>query len=201
MKIGVTGGIGSGKSHICDIIESMGYPVFYTDNEAKSIITSNKDIKKFIIQNYGEDSYIDGKPNSKHLADILFNNDSEMKRLSNLTTPIIRDNLNDWLIKNDNYHFCFVESAIMFEYGLDKMFNSIICVSASLNTRIQRVLKRDTHRTREDVITIINKQFSEEDRIKLSNHIIFNDGVDETYCKPKEVLIEEIKEILNKIKC
>lgn len=200
-KIGITGGIGSGKSHICKIIEDMGYPVFYTDNEAKSIITTNKDIKRFITQNYGEESYIDGKPNSKHLANILFNNDSEMERLSNLTTPIIRENLNEWLIKNDNYQFCFVESAIIFEYGLDKMFDKVIFVHAGRQNRIRRVLKRDTHRTEKDVINIISKQLDDIILFEKTDYHIFNDGVDGIFGKSENELKKEIKEILNKIKC
>lgn len=200
IKVGVTGGIGSGKSYICKILEDMGYPVFYTDNEAKLILINNIEVRNFIIENYGGESFIDNKPNSKHLANILFGDDLEMKRLAELTTPIIRSRLDEWLLDNNNQEFTFVESAIMFEYRLDKIFDSVICVSASLDTRIDRVIKRDSHRTREDVITIINKQFSEEKKIELSNHIIFNDSIEGKNIKTNDVLIEEIKEILEKIK-
>ena len=119
-----------------------------------------------------------------------------MKRLSELTSPIIRNKLTKWLEDNNNHEFTFVESAIIFEHGLEILFDSIVCVSASFNTRIDRVLKRDSHRTREDIITIMDKQFSEEKRIELSDHIIFN----EKHIKTYDVLIEEIEEILKKIK-
>jgi dephospho-CoA kinase len=200
-KIGVTGGIGSGKSHICRIIQDMNYPVFYTDNESKKILCENKIVKCFITRNYGEESFIDGKPNSKHLANILFNDDSEMKKLHQIVSPILRKNLNDWILKqeNDGYDFCFVESAIMFEYNLNKIFDSVICVSTGHETRIQRVLKRDAHRTREDVINIISKQFSETKRIELSDYVIFNDGIEERHTKSKDVLESEISSILKEI--
>lgn len=196
-KVGITGGIGSGKSYICKILEDMGYPVFYTDNEAKLILINNEEVRNFIVTNYGEESFIDNKPNSKHLANILFNDDSEMKRLAELTTPIIRNELDKWLVNNTDNEFIFVESAIIFEYGLDVLFDSVVCVSASLDTRIDRVLKRDSHRTREDVITIMDKQFSEEKRTELSDHIIFNDDINP---KLKYNLKEEIEKILKKIK-
>ena len=199
-KVGITGGIGSGKSHVCKILEDMGYPIFYTDNEAKLILINNVEVRNFIVKNYGEESFIDNKPNSKHLANILFNDDLEMKRLSDLTTPIIRSKLSKWLVDNSNHEFTFVESAIIFEYGLDVLFDSVVCVSASFNTRIDRVLKRDSHRTREDVVTIMGKQFSEEKRTELSDHIIFNDNITEKEIKTRDVLIEEIEEILKKIK-
>jgi dephospho-CoA kinase len=198
-KIGVTGGIGSGKSYVCKIIESMGYPVFYTDDESKKILHKNIEVKNFVIENYGDESFIDGKPNSKHLANILFNNDIEMKRLHEMVSPIFKNKLKNWFNLHKNKDFCFVESAIMFEYRLHKEFDFIICISADLETRINRVLNRDSHRTREDIITIISKQLNDDKRKKLSDYVIFN-NIKDGNLKSIEEFKQEINTIIKKIK-
>ena len=88
----------------------------------------------------------------------------------------------------------------MFEYNLNKLFDYVICISTGYDTRINRVLKRDSHRTREDVINIINKQFSESKRVELSDYVIFNDGIEELHTKTKEALEGKIHNILYNIK-
>ena len=163
IKVGITGGIGSGKSHICKIAESLYVPVFYTDDISKEIVANDLEVRSYILESYGSEAYVDDKPNSKFLSDILFNDDTEMAKLVDKVSPKLVKKMNEWFDKNESSKIVFVESAIMLNtsFGRDNL-DKIVCVIADMDVRVERVLKRDTHRTYEDVLTIINKQLSND---------------------------------------
>ncbi len=177
IKVGITGGIGSGKTHICKLLEEFYIPVFYTDDVSKEILATNSDVKKYILDSYGESSYIDAKPNSKFLANILFNDDVEMKKLVKKVYPLLIIELNKWFEKQSGKNIVLVESAIMFnsDFSTDNL-DYVVAVTADIKTRIDRVLKRDSHRTYSDVLTIITKQLPNDKVVKLSDFIIENNG-------------------------
>ena len=195
-KIGITGGIGSGKTTLCKVAESMYIPVFYTDDVSKGIIKNNYLVKHYIIKNFGNDSYFDdGTPNSKHLANILFNDDSEMELLSQQIKPILLERMYEWFYEQEkkNKVIVFVESAIMLNSDFsDTHLDSVVSVLADTDIRVDRVLKRDTHRTREDVLNILTKQLSNEEMIDRSSLSVYNNNCTESDLKN---IIDELKSV------
>lgn len=197
IKVGITGGIGSGKTHICSKLEKNYIPIFYTDDESKKILADDIEIKKYVIDNYGKESYmLDGKPNSKFLANILFNDDIEMEKLVNKIYPKLLIVLNKWFkyFENKNKKVVIVESAIMFNsnFATDNL-DLVIGVIANTKTRIERVLKRDKHRTYDDILNIIKKQISNDDIRLLSDFIIENNSEED------DVLNEKILKLRNEL--
>ena len=190
--IGITGGIGSGKTTVCRIFELLGVPVFEADLAGKNLLNNNDQLKKNISQIFGEYIYKPkGKINRKRLADIIFNDKNKLKILNELVHPAVKMEFLKW--KEDNKYFPYLihEAAILFESGFYKLMDYTILVTAPENERIKRIMERDG--TDENMIRArIRNQHPEEKNKKLATIVLQNDN--------RRLLIPEIIKIDNNIK-
>ena len=174
LKIGITGGIGSGKTTICRVFEALSIPVFNADEVAKMIMVTDRDLVEGIKARFGEKAYFNnGELNRKFLSDIVFNDSQALQSLNQLVHPAAIRAFNEWALKQ-NSKYCLHEAAILFESGAYKSCDQSILVYAPEDLRIQRVLKRDGIREQE-VRARIDKQMPEEEKRKLADFVIVND--------------------------
>ncbi|MGP6602267.1 dephospho-CoA kinase [Ornithobacterium rhinotracheale] len=172
--IGITGGIGSGKSTAAKFIAEAGFPVYNSDQRAKDLYEESPEIKQQLIEWYGEDIYTKNSLNRKKLAEIIFSNETELKRINALMHPAVAKDFKEW--KNiQNSDFVFKEAAILFESGAYKDCDLILTISAPIENRIERATQRDQDAA-EAIQQRIEKQMTDEDREKLANYTIHNDG-------------------------
>ncbi len=175
LKIGLAGGIGSGKSTVAKVFVNLGVPVFYADNQAKKILCSNA-VKENLREQWGSSVFFDnGDVNKAALAKIVFNYSKELEILNSFIHPKLMEAFNKWASEKEKSQnkYVIMEAAILFEAGFDKNVDKTICVSAPLNHRIERVIKRDNV-IKEDVIARMNNQWSQEEVIEKSNYEIKN---------------------------
>ncbi len=174
-KVGITGGIGTGKSFVSKIFRTLGIAFYDADQAAKSIMSTNKELKSALINSFGKQTYFeDGSLNRAWLSSQVFNNDEQLKLLNSIVHPIVIKAGIDWANKQTG-HYSLKEAALLFESNSYKELDSIIVVTAPLEVRIDRVIKRDGI-IREDVLRRIDKQMSEEEKIKMADFVIVNDG-------------------------
>ena len=191
IKVGITGGIGSGKSTVCKIFKLIGIPVFEADKVAKYLINSDEKIRNELIQLFGNNIYDSNKKlNKKMLADLIFNYESLLEKVNNLVHPAVRNEFILWHQKQ-NSKYTVHEAAILFESGFYKMMDFTILVSAPEITRIERVVKRDKIKP-ELVESRMSKQWNDDDKRKLASIELVNDN--------KHLLIPQILEIDKKLK-
>ena len=175
LKIGLTGGIGSGKSTIAKCLEALNYPVYYADDRAKFLMDNSSSIKADIIHLLGTDSYSNnGKLNRRYVASQVFNNPSSLNKLNQIVHPAVEEDYLSWH-QQQNSSCTFKEAALIFENNSENSFDKIILVKANLNCKINRIKKRDTFRTYDEIKAIINKQLSDEIKMKKAHFIIDND--------------------------
>lgn len=190
LKVGVTGGIGSGKSYICRILESIGYPVFYSDQEAKQIILNDIEVKTKIIAEFGEEAYLNGIYNKVYIASIVFNDSEKLKILNQIVHPAVRKAFNSWA-KKQNAPIVFNEAALLFENGSWKDFDKVILVHADIETRIKRLIQRDGS-SEDDIYSRIKSQWTDEKKMDLADFCINN--------SENQLLQPQIDKILLEIK-
>lgn len=188
-KIGLTGGIGSGKTYVSSIFSKLKIPVFNADIEAKKHINENKFLKQKIQNLFGDKVYKDGLLQNKVLADIVFNNSQKLAELNKLVHPIVKRSFGSWCL-NQSSRVIIKETAILFESDSHLDLDKVICVSASKETRIERVIKRDSI-SREQVLARIEMQMSQNEKEKLSDFIIVNNEV--------ELLLPQIIKVIKQI--
>lgn len=174
VKIGITGGIGSGKSFICKVIEKMGYPVYYSDDASKKIVDSDSEIKVKLTALLGKEIYLNDQLNRPFLAQQLFSSDEMRLKVNAIIHPKVRAYFNEWA-ELQTSKSVFNEAAILFETGAYKQFDSTILVTAPKEMRISRVVERDRI-TKEDVELRMDKQWSDEQKKILTDLVIINDG-------------------------
>ena len=190
-KVGVTGGIGAGKSLICSILERMGYPVFYSDIEAKKIIISNPQVRIDLIELFGIQIFKDHQLDRKLLANLLFSDSTLIEKMNAIVHPKVREEFENWALNQDS-QLVFNEAAILFETGSYKNFDATILVTAPLEIRLNRVMNRDNS-IRADVQKRIDNQWSDEQKVILSTYRIQNDDIQSVLDQLDEVLYELIK--------
>ena len=174
IKVGITGGIGVGKSFVANIIEKMGFPVFYSDRVAKALMNSDLELIRLIKKEFGDDVYVSNNLiNNKKLSSLAFRDNKALKNLNSLVHPFVKSNFKKWCI-NQNSKIVFKEAAILFESKSNIDLDRIICVSANKNIRIDRIIKRD-NRSKEEILKIISSQMDQKEKEKLSDYVIFND--------------------------
>ena len=173
MTIGLTGGIGSGKSTVAAMFEAMGYPVFYSDQAAKAIMRNDPNVQEAIIQQFGENAYQNGELNRQWLAQRIFSQPEEKEFINYLVHPLVRNAFSEFA-HNQISPLVFNEAAILFETGGNFYFDKTILVVAPSELRIARVMKRDAC-TRENVENRMNNQWTDEQKIPLADHVIVND--------------------------
>jgi len=180
IKIGLTGGIGSGKTTVAKIFENLGVPVYYSDYWAKELSNTNTEIIDGLKQEFGEKIYSKNKTlNKTLLSKIIFNDKSQLEKVNNIIHPIVRNHFDSWANehKKTNQKYIIKEAAILFESGAYKQVDKIITVFTELNLRIERLQKRDNI-TKSEILKKIAAQMPEEEKIKLSDYIIYNNKND-----------------------
>jgi dephospho-CoA kinase len=191
LKIGITGGIGSGKSTVCRVFSALGIPVFEADKVAKSLMDTDESIRAKLLSLFGASVYLPNRVvDRKYLAGIVFNDPSLLQQLNDIVHPVVRQTFFDWCEKQQS-PYIIQEAAILFESGFYKMMDKTIAVVTSENERIQRVMKRDGL-TLELVKERMKNQWNDEQRIKLADFVIGNND--------DELIIPQIIEIDKKIR-
>ena len=173
LKIGLTGGIGSGKSTVAKIFEQLGVPVYYADTEAKRIMNEDPILTAELILHFGKEVFVDGKLNRKYLSSLVFNDKKELDLLNSLVHPATIRNSEQWMQQQQS-PYAIKEAALIFESGSQDQLDYVIGVSAPETLRIQRTIQRDNI-TREAVKDRIQNQLSESIKMRLCNFIIIND--------------------------
>ena len=184
-KIGITGGIGSGKTYVASVFQSLGIPIFNADIQAKKLMTSSRRLIKLVKEEFGNDIYKDSDLNKEKLASIVFSNSDKLQKLNSLVHPIVKEEFNNWC-KKQTSPYIIKEAAILFESNSHLGLDVVICVSAPLELRIERLLNRDDYSEKE-IKKRIENQISQEEKEKLSDYIIVNDE--------KELLLPKIIKI------
>jgi dephospho-CoA kinase len=187
--IGLTGGIGSGKTTVANYFKSYGIPVYIADDEARKIMQS-VDIMEAIKDLFGADIFENETLNREKLAKIVFNNPESLEKLNGIVHPAVKKHFEQWLLQNLEAPYVIYEAAILFESGRYKDCDIIITVTAPIESRIQRVIKRD-NTTRELVLKRINAQWTDEKRISKSDFVIENIAIE-----PTKLEIDRILKIL-----
>ena len=189
-KIGLTGGIGSGKTYVSEIFGRLGIPVFNSDIEGKKCMQKNDGVREQIINLFGKEIYNNDKLDTGKLANIVFNNNELLERLNAIIHPAVVEKFNIW-VSEQHSDIVIKESAILFESSTNKELDKIICVYAPKEVRIQRIIERDGL-TEEEVISRMKNQISQDEKKKLSDFLILNNG--------KTLLLPQILDILNAFK-
>lgn len=175
LQIGITGGIGSGKSLVSRIFKLLGVPVYDADSRAKSIMTTDGILVSQIKKEFGVLSYrADGGVNREYLAEHVFNDPEKLKRLNALVHPRVGEDFIRWVTEQSSA-YVLKEAALLFEARSNTALDKIIVVSAPEALRISRVLQRDKHRTEQQVRDIIRNQLNEEEKLKRADYILVND--------------------------
>jgi dephospho-CoA kinase len=176
LQIGITGGIGSGKSLVCKIFECMGIPVYDADSHAKELMTTDGILISDIKKEFGVLSYNgDGSLNRAYLGSTVFNDPERLKTLNMLVHPRVGEDYKQWIDQNKNYPYVLKEAALLFESGSYQLLDKVIVVHADEDIRLKRVLKRDRHRTTDQVLAIIRNQMPEEEKLKRADFVVRND--------------------------
>jgi dephospho-CoA kinase len=176
LKIGITGGIGAGKSIVCKIFNVLGVPVYDADTRAKWVMSNNNQLKNQLIEAFGEDVYLDNSGlNRAFLSKLVFNNNEKLALLNSIVHPIVAEDFSNWVKSNLQHPFIVKEAALLFETESYLQLDEVILVTAPTELRIARIKSRDPQRSESEIKAIIDKQMSEEEKIKLASHIIVND--------------------------
>ena len=189
LRIGLSGGIGSGKSTVAGILAKMGYPVFYSDQEAKRLYDENPVLQKQLVDLFGPAIYRDGQLNKAFLAQQLFSSAELKAQVTALVHPLVRKAFEVWAQQQAS-DLVFNEAAILFETGAYKDFDATVLVMAPIETRIERVQKRDLI-SREAVLQRIANQWPDSKKMNLTPYIITNDG---------QPLLQQIEDVISKLK-
>ena len=176
--IGLTGGIGSGKTMVSKYIESLGIPVYIADDQAKELMTTNKVIEA-ISYVFGNEVLDNGILNREKLAQIVFNNSKKLQKLNSIVHPEVKKHFDNWVEKHKAYPFVVKEAAVLFETGSNIYCDFVITITAPLETRLQRVVERDKT-DRESVLKRMQNQWTDEQRTAKSDYVIHNLSVDAT---------------------
>jgi dephospho-CoA kinase len=176
LQIGITGGIGSGKSLVSKIFAVLGIPVYDADSHAKELMTTDGILVSRIKKEFGDLSYhANGALNREYLAQHVFTNEEKLKVLNALVHPRVAVDYDRWSEEQTEVPYVLKEAALLFEAASHKALDKIIVVSAPLELRIQRVMKRDAHRSVEQIKAIVEKQMPEEEKLKRADYIVVND--------------------------
>jgi dephospho-CoA kinase len=189
LKIGLTGGIGSGKSTIAKLFELLGIPVYYADEASKRLYQTSEELRASLKKQFGEDIYTGEELNRRKLAEIVFSDHKQLEILNQLVHPPTIKDANEWM-NQQTAPYIIKEAALLFESGSAKDLDYIIGVRSPQELRIQRVMERDST-YREHILNRMNKQMDEEEKMKRCDFIIHNDE--------RELVIPQVLELHRKI--
>lgn len=186
-KIGITGGIGSGKTTVCKIFETLGIPIYYADERAKALMVENQELIASIKKLFGEKAYLeDGSLNRAYIAEIVFNDKNKLQQLNGLVHPAVFMDGVEWHNAQKDVPYTLKEAALLFEGKGHQFLDKIITVYAPKEVRLERVMKRD-NAPKEAIEARMNKQMPDEEKVKLADFVIYNDGT--------QLLIPQVMEI------
>lgn len=173
LRVGITGGIGSGKSLVTRIFSTLGVPVYYADDAAKRLMNEDLTIRQQLVSAFGESTYTDGLLNRKYLSSIVFNDPLKLAQLNSIVHPVTINDAAVWMEKQ-HAPYIIKEAALIFESGSQDMLDHVIGVYAPESLRIHRVIKRDGI-TRDDIKARMRKQIGETIKMRLCDTVIYND--------------------------
>ncbi len=174
LKLGVTGGIGSGKSITCRIFSTLGVPVYNADEKAKLLVNTDEDIRNTIIREFGSESFTNSTYNRQFIASVVFKDKKKLQLLNRIIHPAVEKDFKNWYRKQD-YYYIIHEAAILFESGTDKFMDYTLLIDAPENYRIDRVTKRDKT-TQKEVALRLKNQWPADKISKMADWVIVNDG-------------------------
>lgn len=189
--VGLTGGIGSGKSTVAHMFHKLGIPVYIADDEAKKLMNTSKSIRKKLIDLLGEEAYNEAGLNRTYIASLIFNDQALLQQINAIVHPKVKMHFNRWL-KKQTTPYIIKEAAIIFENNLQDQYDLIITVAASEALRIKRVIKRDNS-NREKVLSVIKNQWPDTKKMALSNYVIFNKDLEHTKAQVAKIHSEILK--------
>lgn len=174
LKIGITGGIGSGKTTVCKVFEKVGIPVYYADLQARELMNTDSILIDELKQEFGEDIYINKELDRPKLASIVFNDKNKLAKLNALVHPAVQRDFKQWASEQKNTQYVLKEAALMFESGSYKDLDYVVTVSAPKKMRLQRVVDRDGV-TKNEVEKRMKNQLTEKERLERADYVIIND--------------------------
>ena len=190
IKLGITGGIGAGKSVVASFLNAMGIPVYIADDESKKLTSTSPRIKERLIKQFGEDLFAGGVLNKALLASLIFENKDHLRIVNSIIHPEVMSDFEAWSVKHADKKLVAMEAAILFESGFDKAMDFIVTVTAPQEERIERILKRNKT-TREEILSRMSNQLPDEEKCNRSDFVIYNDN--------DRAIIPQIEEMLEQI--
>ena len=173
-RLGITGGIGSGKSFVCSILEKFGVPVYYADEEARRLMNTRVDLKRAIKVVFGEEIYQDGELDRQEMGRRIFGRPDMLDKINRMVHPVVREDFFKWSESWENVPYVIEEAAILFESGAASEMDASVLIYAPKELRIERVMARDGL-SRSEVEKRINMQMDEEEKKRLADRVILND--------------------------
>lgn len=191
--LGITGGIGSGKSTVSKILSVLGVPVYIADEESKKLTDTSSTIRKNLTILLGDDLYIENKLNKAKLASIIFSDQKKLEQVNAIIHPEVQNHFLKWVenLRNKQHNIAACETAILFESGFDRFTDKSVTVYSPLEMRIDRIIKRDNC-THEKAQERINSQMPDEKKVELSDFIIVNNE-DKSLIEQTIQLIEQLQ--------
>lgn len=187
IKLGVTGGIGSGKSVVCDVLRLHDIPVYDADLEAKNLNDTSPVIRKKLTQSFGQDLYRNNRLDREKLAHLIFNNEENLRTANSIIHPELAKHFMEWAEQRKHHPVVALDAAVLFEAGFQSVLDKTIIVLAPLEVRIERAVKRG-NLTKEQITARANSQMSDKEKAELADFIIENDG--------QHSLLEQVDKIL-----
>lgn len=184
--IGLTGGIGSGKTTVARYIAAQGIPVYIADEEAKKVMNT-PEVLSLVAKTFGDSILENGVVNRQKLAQLVFNAPEKLQQLNNIIHPKVKQDFESWVQEHHNHPFVIKEAAILFESGSYQFCDKIITVTAPENVRLQRVVLRDSV-TEDQVLARMQNQWKEEEKIALSDYVIQNINIEDTKSQVDNIL-------------
>lgn len=189
LTVGLTGGIGCGKSTVAQIFEVLGIPVYDADKEAKRLMQEDPELKKKIIEEFGSEAYLNNQLNRSYISSVVFNDAAKLKMLNSLVHPVTKIDGERWMQKQ-TAPFAIHEAALIFEAGVNERLDYVIGVFAPEELRIQRTMQRDNV-SREEVLKRMRKQLDEDEKMKRCDFVVINDE--------QQLLIPQVLELHKKL--
>ena len=191
IKVGITGGIGSGKSVFCDALREKGYPVISADKVAAEVLENDPGVKELIIQDFGEGAFVNNKPDRKYLAGRVFSNPGNVELMNAILHPPTIEKL-DALMKTElgKQNIVFVEAALIYEAEMEEIFDYVVLITAELNIKKKR--KNDQGMTEQDFDLRVENQIPDEEKSKLADFIFLNNGDKKELAKKADLLLKLI---------
>lgn len=190
VKLGITGGIGAGKSMVCRVLEVLGVPVYYADDRAKWLMNHQPKLKQSIALLFGTKSYREGVLDNRFIAERIFTNQDLIKQMNTLVHPAVKQDFKEWCVTQSK-KIVAKETALLFETGSYKELDQSWLVTCPIDKRIKRVKKRDPSRSDQEILGIIEKQWNDEEKLPLADIILANDD--------EQLLIPQVLTALSKV--